>query len=41
MQCFGSWNADAPYTALGGKADYATGITGVTQWQSAAEPASN
>ena len=41
MQSFGSWNAEAPYTSLGGKADYATGITGVTQWQSAAEPASN
>lgn len=41
MHCFGSWNAEAPYTSLGGKADYATGITGVTQWQSAAEPASN
>jgi hypothetical protein len=41
MQCFGSWNTEAPYTSLGGKADYATGITGVTQWQSAAEPASN
>lgn len=42
MQVFGSWNADAPYTALGGKADYATGFTGVTQWQTASnEPASN
>ena len=41
MQCFGSWNSESPYTSLGGKADYSTGITGVTQWQSAAEPASN